>query len=257
MAALSVLGADAAAPRSPEQDVTLRCVTMIVGVVIAPTFLFGFGNVLDLALRLGVPAFIAPLVAPAVDLSVMGLLVATRFLAVRGASHAQLRPARRLLILSGAVTLALNVIDPLVAGHLGKAAFDAVGPLLLIGWVEVGPGLLRAIAAVQPPPMTAESAPEGGTEEGAVGTSPPPAVPREQLSRVPSDELLERARMVDEWHRAEYLRPVSAETFRQRLQIGAGQSRLLVATIRAELRDGRTVPDSLSERSPAVASSVG
>jgi hypothetical protein len=62
--------------------------------------------------------------------------------------------------------------------------------------------------------------------------------------------------MVDEWHRAEYLRPVSAETLRQRLRIGAWRSRLLVATIRAELRDGRTLPDSLGERSPAVASPV-
>ncbi|UKD51048.1 hypothetical protein L3Q65_24275 [Amycolatopsis sp. FU40] len=34
-------------------------------------------------------------------------------------------------------TLALNVAEPLVAGRLGKALFDAVGPLLLIGWSEV------------------------------------------------------------------------------------------------------------------------
>jgi hypothetical protein len=119
MPALPILSVDATARHSPESDVTIRSITVIVGVVIALTFLFGFGNVLDLALRLGVPVFIAPLVAPAVDLSVVGLLVATRFLAVRGASHAQLRPARRLLIFTSAATLALNVIDPLVAGHLG------------------------------------------------------------------------------------------------------------------------------------------
>jgi hypothetical protein len=56
-----------------------------------------------------------------------------------------LRPARRLLIFASVVTLALNVAEPLVAGQPGKAAFDAVGPLLLIGWSEVGPGLLQAI----------------------------------------------------------------------------------------------------------------
>jgi hypothetical protein len=28
----------------------------------------------------------------------------------------------------------LNVADPIVAGEYGKAAFDAVGPLLLICW---------------------------------------------------------------------------------------------------------------------------
>ena len=58
----------------------------------------------------------------------------------------QLRPARRLLMFASVVTLALNVADPLVAGEFGKAAFDAVGPLLLIGWAEVGPGFLQAIS---------------------------------------------------------------------------------------------------------------
>jgi hypothetical protein len=42
----------------------------------------------------------APLVAPAVDLSVIDLLLGTRYLALHGAPPAQLRPARRLLVLS-------------------------------------------------------------------------------------------------------------------------------------------------------------
>lgn len=130
---------------SSESAVVVRAVTVIVGVVVGLTFLFGFGNVLNLALRLGVPGWVAPLVAPAVDLSVIGLLLGTRHLALAGALAAVLRPARRLLIFASVVTPALNVADPLVAGDFGKAAFDAVGPLLLIGWAEVGPGLLQAI----------------------------------------------------------------------------------------------------------------
>ncbi|MFJ8967219.1 hypothetical protein ACIRG5_48340, partial [Lentzea sp. NPDC102401] len=106
--------------------------------VVGLTFMFGFGNVLSLALRLGVPVWVAPLVAPAVDLSILGLLLGTRHLALTGASSDVLRPARRLLIFASVVTLALNVAEPLVAGEYGKAAFDAVGPLLLIGWSEVG-----------------------------------------------------------------------------------------------------------------------
>jgi hypothetical protein len=43
----------------PETTVTL--VTAIVGTVVALTFLFGFGNVLALGLRLGVPIWVAPL----------------------------------------------------------------------------------------------------------------------------------------------------------------------------------------------------
>jgi hypothetical protein len=46
--------------------------------------------------------------------------------------------------------LALNVADPVVAGEYGKAAFDSVGPLLLIGWPEVGPGFLHALGAIGP-----------------------------------------------------------------------------------------------------------
>ncbi|GAB3568567.1 hypothetical protein GCM10027445_18990 [Amycolatopsis endophytica] len=53
----------------------VQAVTVIMGVVVGLTFLFGFGNVLNLALRLAVPVWVAPLVAPAVDLSILGLLL--------------------------------------------------------------------------------------------------------------------------------------------------------------------------------------
>ena len=62
-----------------------RFVTTMMSIVIGLTFLFGFGNVLALALRIGVPAYVAPLVAPALDLTVLGLLVGTRHLAMHGA----------------------------------------------------------------------------------------------------------------------------------------------------------------------------
>jgi hypothetical protein len=62
-----------------ERGLTLRLVTWLMSAVIALTFLFGFGNVWALAVRLGVPLWVAPLVAPAVDLSVMALLLATRY----------------------------------------------------------------------------------------------------------------------------------------------------------------------------------
>ncbi len=49
----------------------VQAVTVIMGVV-GLALLFGFGKVLNLALRLGVPAWVAPLVALAVDLSILG-----------------------------------------------------------------------------------------------------------------------------------------------------------------------------------------
>ncbi|SFB49522.1 hypothetical protein SAMN05216266_11452 [Amycolatopsis marina] len=72
-----------------------QAVTVIMGVVVGLTFMFGFGNILNLALRLDVPAWVAPLIAPAVDLSILGLLLGSRHLAFSGVPSAQLRPARR------------------------------------------------------------------------------------------------------------------------------------------------------------------
>jgi hypothetical protein len=62
-----------------------------------------FGNVLDLALRLGVSPWVAPLVAPAVDPSVLALLLGTRHPAIGGADATVMRPARRLLLFSSVV----------------------------------------------------------------------------------------------------------------------------------------------------------
>ena len=52
---------------------------------------------------------------------------------------------------SGLLTLALNIAEPLAAGHYGRAAVDAVAPLLLLGWGAVGPQLLRAFHTVTTP----------------------------------------------------------------------------------------------------------
>jgi hypothetical protein len=40
---------------STESATTVRAVTVIMGAVVGLTFLFGFGDVLNLALRLGLP----------------------------------------------------------------------------------------------------------------------------------------------------------------------------------------------------------
>ncbi len=112
-------------------DAPVRLVTMIVRIVVGLTFLFAFGNVATLGIRLGVPTYVAFLVAPAVDFSVVALLLGTRHLALHGGPVDVLKSARRLLIFSSTVTLALNIAEPLIAGHYGKAAFDAVGSLRL------------------------------------------------------------------------------------------------------------------------------
>lgn len=222
-----------------------RFVTVTMGLVIGLTFLFGFGNVLSLALKLQVPVFVAPLVAPAVDLTVLGLLVGTRQLALSGASDDVLRPARHLLLAASVVTLLLNVADPVYAGQWGKAAFDAVGPLLLIGWGEVGPNLLRALSVVSidtgSGPLSDASSParSKGRMERVVGPTtrwrdePVEASAGCRISDL-DENLVQRARQADADHWLRFCRPISAETLRKQLRVGARTSRALVAVVRPE-----------------------
>jgi hypothetical protein len=165
---------------------------VIIATVVGLTFLFGFGNVLGLALRLGVPAWVAP-------------LVATLFVS--------------------AVSLALNVAEPLLAGKYGKAAFDAVGPILLIGWAEIGPQVLQTLARMVVTPSRTASAQSVADERlDAVEVS----------TSVVADDLV-RARRADARHWAAHKRPISSETLRKELEIGADHARELVAAVRSEL----------------------
>ncbi|WP_394359750.1 hypothetical protein [Amycolatopsis sp. SB7-3] len=229
---------------SANSQTVARFVTVMMGLVIGLTFLFGFGNVLNLALKLQVPMFVAPLVAPAVDLTVLGLLVGTRHLALTGASDDALRPARHLLLAASVVTLFLNVADPVFAGHWGKAAFDSVGPLLLIGWAEAGPGLLRALNTASGDPGSGQSgvpSSEPKCDHGELNVYEPTNVRRSEQIAVESrrtaaldEELVERARRADADHWRRYRRPISAETLRKQLRIGATMSRSLVTEVRLD-----------------------
>ena len=242
--------------QTPDAARVTQAVTVIMGVVVGLTFLFGFGNVLNLALRLGVPVWVAPLIAPAVDLSILGLLVGTRHLAVHGATSDQLRPARRLLMFTSLTTLALNIADPLLTSAYGKAAFDAVGPLLLIGWAEVGPGLLQAINAISQHTKEIIRAKErdvrADTHVPAASVAPPTTTAHNEVLMsdtgrgpiaIASDsDLIDRARHEDAHHWATYQRPISAETLRKNLRISAARSRMLVSIIRAERSGDRHAP---------------
>ncbi len=238
-----------------ERDTVLQLVPVIIGVIVGLTFLFGFGNVLAFGLRLGVSGWVAPLVAPAVDLSVLALLIAIRQLSLRGASAEVIRPARRLLLVSSVVTLALNVAEPLIAGEIGRALFDAVGPLLLIGWADVGPVLLRELASLTPaddksaspsasPRPHLPTAPEALEDAGAqqIDSSPPPAK-RSSLSKL-TDDLVEKAIEADRRHREEHQRPISAEGLMRLFGLGAERSRLLMRTVRACWETEHAVPDT-------------
>ncbi len=258
--------------RSNEPVGVVRAVTVIMGTVVGLTFLFGFGNVLNLALRLGVTPWVAPLVAPAVDLSVLGLLLGTRHLALTGAPPDMLRPARRLLIFASVVTLALNVAEPLVVGQPGKAAFDAVGPLLLIGWSEVGPGLLQAIDASRVVRVSTANdvdrlEPDVGEKSDDVipETGPelaekvvPRPVGRQVVGSRTPEVLIAQARREDAAHRAAHQKPISADALRVRLGVGAARARWLVKLIRSEFAEhAATRPARDGDRSAAQGAGAG
>ncbi|MFJ9816038.1 DUF2637 domain-containing protein [Streptomyces sp. NPDC101151] len=232
-----------------EARITQRTVTVVMGIIAALAFVFSFGNVWALALRLGVPAPIAPLIAPMVDLSVVGLLVALRYLSLRGVPPEQMKAATRLMHVSGLLTLALNIAEPIVARHYGRAAVDAVAPVLLLGWGAVGPQLLRSFHAVattaaDPAPATD---PEAADEPALVSNEPepvptpaplvtqeptpvaPPATPAPVAPapapapapavKVP-EPLLTEARCIAASHRDEHGEPITAAQLKRRLGIG-------------------------------------
>jgi hypothetical protein len=212
---------DQASPALPGEALTRRAVTVITAAIVAMAFAFSLGNVTHLCLDLGITAWIAWMVAPAVDLSVIGLLAGMRFLSMHGYTDAQLAGLQRMLRFCGLLTLALNTAGSLSHRQYGTALVDAVGPALLIGWSEAGPWLLRQIHSVCPPVASPQS------------PRRPEPVTAPVASALPA-RLLARARELDAEHRAETGRPISRDTLRARLRIGRDRAGALVAAVRAE-----------------------
>ncbi|MFF7156123.1 DUF2637 domain-containing protein [Streptomyces sp. NPDC008139] len=228
-----------------EQRFTRRTVTVVMAVIAALAFVFSFGNVWALALRLGVPHPIAPLIAPMVDLSVVGLLVALRFLALRGVPKAELKAGTRLLHLCGLLTLALNTAEPLLAGRYGRACLDTVAPLLLLGWGHVGPAFLAQFhTRPTPHPEAAATVSEPVPDEAPAPPTPAPVValsPVEEAEPAPAPAvaqpvvvaettrpasglalpvaLLDAARRIADTHRAEHGTTITAAHLGTRMGI--------------------------------------
>jgi Protein of unknown function (DUF2637) len=173
-----------------------RAITLVVFLIAGLAFAFSFGAGRAVGLQLGVPSWMAPLVAPAVDLSVIVLLGSIQYLRANGVEGRLLRP-RLLLIFCGLVTLGLNITQPVLAGEYGRAAFDAISPLLLIFWSEVGPGLLAALHRTVP-------GPSGVVPDGQAGVAP---------------ELIEKARQLDAEHRQQHGRPITRDRLRAGLKV--------------------------------------
>lgn len=204
-------------PGQPGEVLTRQAVTAVTVAIVVMTFAFSLGNVTQLCLSLGITAWIAWLVGPAVDLSVVGLLAGMRFLSLHGYADDQLAKLQRMMRFCGLLTLALNTAGSLGHHQYGTALVDAVGPALLIGWSEVGPWMLRQIHTVCPAVPAQPEAEPAVTE--------PPAFPA---------VLMAQARELDTEHRAATGKPISRDNLRSRLRIGRDRASALVAAVRAE-----------------------
>jgi hypothetical protein len=259
-----------------------RVVTGCAVLVVAACFGFSFGNVLALGRYLAVPEWVAWLVAPAVDLTVVGLIVGVRHLSLRGVEGRRLRPARLLLVAAGLATWALNTAHALfVRGHLGVVAYDSLAPLLLIGWAEVGPWFLRqfqiaaASASSRPQARGTEALTTAGadpdqSQTGGQRVVEPPAELRQTTraaagvgprragaSRTAAGEqaLLDRARSLNADHWQAHGRQISRDKLRAALGIGATRAERLLAALAAE--PSSSPPPGAPEPALAVATGPG
>ena len=239
----------------PNAALTRAAVTTITLLIAALSFAFCFGNSHDLCISLGVDGWIAWLIGPSVDLSVIGLLVAVRYLASAGYTGADLAEPRRLLVLCGLLTLALNTADALTHGRYGTAAVNAIGPILLICWSDVGPWLVAELGAVthrrdqprrlldtdsvEPVETSACDSPE--PQDQRPDTVAPDPTPHQQIDLVPGPaetdptgeinaackhdpqqdeaDLWARALRAGAEHRATTGRPISRDALRDALRI--------------------------------------
>jgi hypothetical protein len=161
-----------------------RFVTVLAVTVGGLCFLFSLGNVYQLAVDLELWVWIRPLVAPAVDLSLVALVVGIRFLARRGVSGTELRRPRLFMLAVGLAAWALNTAHAVAERDWGKAAFDSLAPGLLIGWAEVLPWFLRQFQAVTHPPAGTPDRP------GSVSTATPPAGDHAAVPAAASDPVV-------------------------------------------------------------------
>jgi hypothetical protein len=206
---------------------TRYAVTITTAAISLLSFGFSFGNVTMLALSLGIPPRIAWLVSPPVDLSVIGLLLGLRSLTQRGYPPERLRKPAWMLRLCAAITIALNTAGPAMHHEIGAALVDAILPILLMAWGEVGPWLLRELYAVTEVVPYPEQEP--WTEEDTPASKPRALAP----VTLPAG-LIERARRLDTEHRKAHGRPISRDKLKVALAISTDRATALVSMIRAE-----------------------
>lgn len=127
--------------------------TVITGLA---SLLFSFGNVRNTLVELGWEKWLASLYTPAVDVTVIALIVVGQYLVNAGIAPERLARANRLLAGAGLAMLGANVAPSLISGYandqpqeIGRAVADAVLPAILIAWSHTGPYLIGLFAEIK------------------------------------------------------------------------------------------------------------
>ncbi|MGW3409721.1 DUF2637 domain-containing protein [Streptomyces sp. NPDC000888] len=155
-------------------------------------------------------------------LSVDGLLLLSTVGVLKRPSG-QDRRARYVVWLAFLLGIAVSL-----AANTAAAPTLAWKPVLVAGWPPVA--LLLAVELLAHHPGGQAECTDGEDEVSQEGGG---------NGQDGSDPLLERARRLDTRNRELHQRPISAESLRKELRIGAGRSRQLIAMVRAD-RNGRT-----------------
>ncbi|MGP3979637.1 DUF2637 domain-containing protein [Streptomyces sp. KR80] len=174
-----------------------------------------------------------PMSAALWPLSVDGLLLLAT-VGLLKPSHRSSRRARYAVwsafLLGIAVSLAANI---------AAAPSPAWKPIVVAGWPPIA--LLLSVELLSHRPDSEVADDRSHTDEAGVGGDRvPPGT--DACADQGQDPLLLRAHQEDARHREKHQRPISAETLRKELRIGAARSRYLVALVRASSRDHSAKP---------------
>lgn len=162
-------------------DVVLAAVALLV-------MLFSLGNIHRFAVGHAVGDPIAWLLAPMVDLALIGTLSADAFLSRNETEAGGWAGALRWF--SGLATLLLNVWDAVVSGAPGDVVAHTVPPLLLVLLAEAAPHYRRGAAAVvRTVAAAAHQHREQQPEDAPVRTAVPTAVLHDAHPEIADDSL--------------------------------------------------------------------
>jgi Protein of unknown function (DUF2637) len=160
-----------------------------------------------------------PTSAASWPLSVDGLLLLATVALLKPSRHSTRRARYTVwsaFLLGIAVSLATNI---------AAAPSLAWRPVLVAGWPPVA--LLLSVE------LLTHRASGARTDDGLLNPDDDIPDATDELPESEEDPLLQRARLADARHWREHQRPISAETLRKELRIGAGRARQLVTLVRS------------------------